>query len=174
MILWIDACYKGKTGAACGIEAERIDSSLPLAEYSALDFWVEEYMPGSFYLRELPLLLSVLKRCAHYPDIVVVDGYVWLSGNRPGLGARLYHETGNTVPVIGIAKNPYKGHNSHIAVTRGHSKRPLFITAAGIDQERAACMVRQMAGSFRIPDMMCLADMCARRVLDSSRQVLES
>jgi deoxyribonuclease V len=105
-----------------------------------------EYRPGAFYERE-PL------------DVVVVDGYVWLGPERPGLGWYLHDARG--VPVIGVAKNPFAG-ASATEVTRGDSARPLYVTAVGIAQEVAAERVKGMHGEHRIPTLIRRADALAR------------
>ena len=47
---------------------------------------VAPYVPGAFYQRELPCLLEVLRRVEAPLEVVVIDGYVWLSADRrPGL-----------------------------------------------------------------------------------------
>ena len=45
---------------------------------------------------------------------------------------------------------------------RGHSARPLYITAAGMPAKEAADLVRHMTGRFRLPDALRRADALAR------------
>jgi deoxyribonuclease V len=115
------------------------------------------YEPGRFYQRELPYLLGALARFT--PQLVVIDGNVWLANHTPGLGARLHAEIG--VPVVGVAKNPFRGAPA-IAVVRGASAKPLHVTAVGIDPQLAADRVRAMHGEFRIPTLLKRADSLAR------------
>jgi deoxyribonuclease V len=116
------------------------------------------YQPGAFYERELPYLIAVLNRM---PDVeaILVDAYVWLGPEHPGLGWHL-HEARH-VPVIGVAKTAYAGAAS-IDVLRGTSARPLHITAIGIAPELAAGSVRAMHGEHRIPTLIGRADALAR------------
>jgi deoxyribonuclease V len=104
---------------------------------------IEPYEPGSFFRRELPCLLSMLRLPPSLPEIVVVNGYVWLpSPLRPGLGAYLYEALGRRAPVIGIAKTAFAGAHSCEAVARvfrGDSRNPLFVTAVGIELETLRC-----------------------------------
>ena len=95
---------------------------------------------------------------------VVVDGHVWLGANesRPGLGAHLYRALGASIAVVGVAKNSFAG-NQAIAVLRGQSKRPLYVTAAGTDVADAADAVRAMHGAHRIPTLLHQVDRLARR-----------
>ena len=92
-------------------------------------------------------------------ELVIIDGNVWLADRAPGLGARLHAEI--RVPVVGVAKNPFRGAPA-IAVVRGKSAKPLHVTAVAIDAELAADRVRAMHGEFRIPTLLKRADSLAR------------
>ena len=117
------------------------------------------YEPGKFFERELPYLRAALAAFAEPIQLAIVDGYVWLDAGRPGLGAHLHAALG--IPVVGIAKTHF-GSADAIAVTRGESATPLFITAAGIAAETAAAHVVAMHGPFRIPTLIKRADTLAR------------
>ena len=124
---------------------------------------IKPYLPGRFYLRELPCLLRVISGISHLLDIIVIDGYVWLDQYQsPGLGAHLFKALGESVPVIGVAKSPFKGAESAQRIFRGRSKRPLYITAAGINQEIAAEYIRKMHGKYRIPTLLKEVDQLCR------------
>lgn len=86
------------------VEAEVV---VPLADIAA-------YEPGAFYRRELPCLLKVLE-AGPRPDVILVDGYVWLGG-KPGLGARLHDAVGGIV--VGVAKTRFEGATEAVAVLR--------------------------------------------------------
>jgi deoxyribonuclease V len=116
------------------------------------------YQPGAFYERELPYLLAALERMPAL-DVILVDAYVWLGPDHPGLGWHLHDRRG--VPVIGIAKTRFAGAQA-VEVVRGEGARPLFVTAVGIDPAVAADHVRAMHGEFRIPTLIRLADGLAR------------
>lgn len=118
------------------------------------------YRSGQFYLRELPPLRAVLDGFGRL-GLLVIDGYADLDpGGRPGLGAHLHAELG--IPVVGVGKTAFATATHAIPVQRGGSARPLFVTAAGIDREQAARLVRDMAGPFRLPDALRRADALAR------------
>ncbi len=127
---------------------------------------VEPYEPGQFFRRELPCLLAVLSKLPPV-DVVVIDGYVWLGGlENPGLGAHLYQALGRRTSVVGVAKTRFKGAETTCEVLRGKSKRPLFITAAGMSQEVAAKHVHCMHGAYRIPTLLKRVDeLCRRGIL---------
>ena len=62
--------------------------SEPVSSYQKRIDIVHEYVPGSFYRRELPCILSLLADIKEKIDTIIVDGYVFLGG-KPGLGAYL-------------------------------------------------------------------------------------
>jgi deoxyribonuclease V len=131
------------------------------AEFSATAPFAEvaEYEPGSFYRRELPCLLGVLA-LGPKADIVIIDGYVWLANNEPGLGAHLHREYGGIV--IGAAKTKFASATDAVAICRGTSRAPLFISAVGMTPAEAATKVIEMDGQYRIPTLLKQVDTLAR------------
>jgi deoxyribonuclease V len=118
------------------------------------------YKPGEFYLRELPPLRAIIPASADLA-LIVIDGYVDLDpGGQPGLGAYVNAEFG--APVIGVAKTRFRTATHAAQVFRGQSSRPLYVTAAGLTVAEAAGVVTEMAGQFRLPDALKLADRLAR------------
>ena len=121
------------------------------------------YRAGEFYLRELPPILDVLKQVKVRIETIVIDGYVWLGGNRMGLGAHLHSALGGGVAVVGVAKTQWRGgmdekaadpEHRTVPITRGGSTRPLYVTSAGMDVTLAANYVAGMNGAFRIPTLL--------------------
>jgi deoxyribonuclease V len=171
MIACLDVHYRGAAArAACVVLQSWTDRS-PVASYVAPITDVQPYEPGRFYLRELPCLLTVLRLLTMSPDVLVIDGYVWLSPDRkPGLGAHLHSALGDASSVIGVAKTEFLAlHASPLVelVYRGTSTRPLFVTSVGIDPDRAGALVRSMHGDHRIPEALRLADRLARSRADA-------
>ena len=123
---------------------------------------VMPYEPGAFYRRELPCIEAALKTLRLIPEILVIDGYVWLGQGRKGLGAHLYERMGMGPAVIGIAKSAFIGAEPVQEVLRGQSQQPLYISAAGIDLDEACAHVKEMFGDFRTPWAMLEADRLAR------------
>ncbi len=167
MIAAIDVHYFGDRSARAAV--------VLFQDYAAADFQdqytmisksVEDYQPGFFYRRELPCILNLLKQLTNLPTEMIIDGYVNLA-DRPGLGAHLYAAYQEEIPVIGVAKNGYQGVPG-IEVCRGQSRRPLFVTAAGIDPQQAAANIRSMAGHHRLPTLLKKADQLARQGLPSA------
>jgi len=127
---------------------------------------IADYTSGAFYKRELPCVLQALQ-CTTLPaDIVVVDGYVWLGAGRPGLGWHVYdalnRDGGKEVAVVGVAKNPFVDNAVARAVCRGGSKKPLYVTAAGMDVDDAAACVVRMHGAHRHPTLLKVVDRLCR------------
>lgn len=158
----VDVHYWGDQSAtaACVLFDWWTDTA-PRQELVATVPKVHAYVPGSFYLRELPCLLKVLKLVKAQLDTIVIDGYVWLGPDRPGLGVHLYEALGKQTPVIGVAKSPFRG-AAAIEVLRGNSKRPLLVTAAGIEPRLAAQLIQDMAGEFRVPFLLKRVDQLCR------------
>jgi deoxyribonuclease V len=83
----------------------------------------------------------------------VIDGYADLDPDgQPGLGAHAHAEFG--IPVIGVAKSPFRTATHALPVLRGTSGRPLFVTAAGMPADDAADLVQRMASRYRDPDVL--------------------
>ncbi|GHG78973.1 endonuclease V [Comamonas sp. JC664] len=122
----------------------------------------EPYEPGQFYRRELPHLLRVLARVEVPLEAIIVDGYVWLGEDKPGLGAHLYEALNREVPVIGVAKTAYVTTGPSVTVLRGQSLRPLFVGAAGMDVKAAAEHIRRMHGPSRSPTLLKRVDHLCR------------
>ena len=81
-------------------------------------------------------------------------------------GAILHKALTRRVPVVGVAKTMFGDALSWcIPVVRGISRRPLFVTAAGINAEEAAKGVQAMHGPYRIPTLLKLVDSAAHDAL---------
>lgn len=161
MFLAIDAQYgEGGTATVAGVLFENWDSPTSRHEVSIDVVNVAEYEPGRFYLRELPCILAVLELIPDALSCIVVDGYVDL-GNKPGLGRHLFDHLEGAVPVVGVAKSSYPDAGAE-EVLRGESRRPLYITAAGVTAPEAAIGVGRMHGEHRFPTMLQRVDALAR------------
>jgi deoxyribonuclease V len=125
--------------------------------------WLDEaapYEPGAFYKRELPAIRAVLAGVAPV-GLLVVDGYVDLDPDgRPGLGAHVHAAL--RLPVIGVAKTPFRTATHAAEVLRGDATKPLYVTAAGLALATAAEYVAAMRGAYRLPDALRRVDALAR------------
>lgn len=155
-----DVAYRDDVARAACVLAQGWTASAPLRTWTALRTPVAPYVPGEFRQRELPVLLAVLEGVR--ADVVVVDGYVWLDEvGRKGLGAHLHDAV--RLPVVGVAKTPFDGASHARPVLRGESRRPLYVTAAGMDADEAAAHVASMHGAHRLPTLLARADRLARQ-----------
>lgn len=164
MLACVDVDYRDNdsvASVAC-LLFERWSDSEPAEVVQTIVADVAPYVPGEFYRRELPCLLAVLAQTAQRPDLIIVDGYVWLGApQRKGLGAYLYEALEQAVTIVGVAKNPFADSGA-VSVLRGDSIKPLYITAQGMPAEEAAQRVQQMHGDFRFPTLLKRVDQLAR------------
>jgi deoxyribonuclease V len=160
IIAVLDVAYLAEAAGVACVLADSWTAAAPAVEISKHVACVPaHYEPGSFYKRELPLLRTVIDGLECRPAVFVIDGYVWLgAAGKPGLGAHLFESVGRATPVVGVAKSPYRDDTWSAQVLRGQSRRPLFVTAAGLDQTRAAELVFGMHGEHRIPSLLQRAD----------------
>jgi len=122
---------------------------------------IEDYTPGQFYKRELPCILSLLAAIPlHGIEAIVIDGFVYLDDEKmPGLGGYLYNALGGSIPVIGVAKSNFATIDKEkLALYRGNSQRPLYITAVGLPLTEAANNIKAMTGEYRMPALLKLLD----------------
>lgn len=167
MIAVLDAAYGDTASAVACVTVEDWGDASVLAEFTHRAGLAADYQPGEFFKREMPLLLSVLGMLPRKPEIIVIDGYVWLGvEDRKGLGAHLFDALGGVSSVVGIAKTKFHGASYWAAeVRRGSSDSPLYVTAAGVEAGEAAIAVRRMHGEHRIPTLVAMADRLAREAL---------
>jgi deoxyribonuclease V len=164
-IICLDVHYEERaTNSACVGFSNWKDADAAFEFVERLESAPEPYQPGQFYKRELPHLLRAIERAERTAkvEIVVVDGYVWLSEGKPGLGAHLYLALSQRIAVVGVAKTEFRG-NAAIAVLRGQSQQALFVTATGIDPSQAAESIRDMHGAYRVPTLLKRVDQLSRQ-----------
>lgn len=163
MIAAFDVHYRpdGSASAAAVLFAD-YRSAEPFKELTCRLPNAAAYIPGEFYRRELPCILTLYDTFEEKPDEIVIDGYVML-GDRPGLGQYLFEAIGGGIPVIGVAKTRY-GDTPGIEILRGGSVRPLYVTAAGIDPGAASERIRTMHGPHRLPTLLKRVDLLAKKL----------
>ena len=162
MIIATDVKYDEEAGTASAVAGafRAWEDPVLAADYIADIGAIEEYVPGSFYRRELPCLRAVLAMIAEPVDAIIVDGHVWL-GERPGLGHHLWADLGGSCPVIGVAKSRFHTGGA-VPVCRGESKRPLYVSAIGMSAEEAVAHVQHMHGPHRMPTLLKAVDELTR------------
>lgn len=164
MLAAVDVHYRGTKAIAGCVQFDDWQIEESKSENTITLELNEPYQPGQFYKRELPCVLAVLESLDANFESIIVDGYVWLASQKPGMGYYLFKELGSQVPIIGVAKNSYSGNDIAQAVLRGRSKHPLFVTSAGIDCKVAAEHIANMHGKFRLPTILKRVDKICRDV----------
>ena len=134
MILAVDVDYRGNRAYIGGVTFEHwIDNHEKETFISFLDK-VNDYIPGQFYLRELPCILRLIEEHKLKPEYVVIDGFVFLDGeSKPGLGKYLYDALNQKVAVIGVALDDTK------------------------------TFIRSMHGDYRVPTLLKRVDQLCRQ-----------
>lgn len=160
MILAIDVYYIDDKAKSVGILFDTWLSETPEAIVTDYLEHIAPYQSGAFYLRELPCIISLLKKIdLSTISVIVIDGYVYLNDGKIGLGGHLYHELKQSIPVIGVAKKSFLGNENTLKeVFRGKSLNPLYITAIGLEAELAAKHIQSMAGKHRMPSLLTFLD----------------
>ena len=161
MILAFDTHYRDDHAKTVAVQFVDWPDPAPQHIEQEITEDIAAYEPGAFYKRELPCIFSLLKQfdlaeVSH----MVVDGYVQLNDQGMlGLGGHLFHELGEQVPIIGVAKTAFHNNTLHTReLLRGDSKRPLFITAIGMDVDHAHDLIKSMHGKYRMPTLLQILD----------------
>lgn len=161
MILAFDTYYFEDKAKTVGISFESWTDSVPnRIEVEVLE-GISKYEPGSFYKRELPCILSLLKRYnLKEVNIIIVDSYVLLDdAGKLGLGGHLYEHLDKAIPIIGVAKSRFNSNVINVKeLLRGDSIKPLYISAIDIDLKEAYNLVQSMHGSYRMPTLLQILD----------------
>jgi len=163
MILIIDVHYYDNKARIAGITFDdwltNKESNVYISDFEE----VADYKSGEFYKRELPCILKLIEEHNLQPDLIIIDGYVWLDGvEKAGMGVHLYNNLDIKTPIIGVAKNKHSALGTGYDIIRGSSAKPLFVTAIGIDIETAKSHIANMHGNFRHPTLIKKADSACR------------
>ena len=161
MILAFDTYYFNDRARTVCICFEKWSDDRPCNLYSEIIEGISDYQPGAFYKRELPCILSLLKKIPEENiEFIVVDSFIYLDDDGThGLGGYLFEALNKKIPVIGVAKSPFHNNKENVReLLRGKSKNPLFVSAVGVDVEEACSMIESMKGEFRIPTILKILD----------------
>lgn len=165
MIYAFDSYYSGDQAKTVCIAFSSWDSEVETEIFTERTAATADYESGAFYKRELPCILSLLKKIdLKEGDVIIVDGYVTLDNEgKIGLGGHLFKALEGKVAIIGIAKNGFNSvDDQRRSVYRGESQTPLFVTAIGTDVDEIALKIEQMHGNFRIPALLKKLDQLTR------------
>ena len=165
MIIAFDVAYTESFAHVVALVFEDWTSQHCTQSYTLNVQEIAEYESGQFYKRELPCILALFKQVKEPITMIVVDGYVTLGEDQhKGLGQYLYEALDGKIPVIGVAKNGFKGTPSYCEILRGQSTKPLYITAKGIELEQAKNNVQKMYGKYRIPELLKQVDRLSKQI----------
>lgn len=157
MILAFDTYYfDGKAKTVC-LEFTEWNQSENFKVHTEIIDNVAEYIPGEFYKRELPCILSLLNKIdLKKIEVIIVDGFVYLDDEKKyGLGGHLYEKLNQEISIIGVAKTNFASiEKDKRSLFRGDSQKPLYVTAIGIELDDAFQKVESMAGEFRMPTLL--------------------
>jgi len=163
MILAVDVDYRENHKASvAGVLFSSWQDREPKEVVSTIVEEVAKYQSGQFYKRELPCILALLEKIDVELSCIVVDGYVFLGESKKGLGAYLYEALDRKIPIIGVAKSPFRDISKESFIYRGESKKPLYITSVGIELNEAKEVIKGMYGRFRIPFLLKEVDRICR------------
>jgi deoxyribonuclease V len=159
MILAVDVDYQESTAVVAGVLFENWQDEKSKSIFKSFINNIEDYIPGQFYKRELPCIIRLLKEHKLEPNIIVVDGHVYLDENlKPGLGKYLFEALKGKVAIIGVAKKAFFTSSKGFEVFRGGSQKPLYVTSEGIGLKEAKVAISSMHGKHRNPTLLKLAD----------------
>lgn len=134
------------------------------------------YVPGLLSFREVPLLLTLLRRVRSSADGILCDGQGVAHPRRLGLASHLGLIVG--VPAVGCAKSRLLGEHAEPGATRGSATslydagerigtvlrtrdgvRPLYVSPGHLtDHDSSVRWVLAMGAGYRIPEPTRLAD----------------
>lgn len=160
-IVLTDVYYQPSYAQAAGVVIQKWSDQASIEEHTHRSHEVAGYVSGQFYQRELPHLLSLLDKIPQY-DCVVVDAHVWLTEGEAGAGHYLWRALGQTTPVIGVAKNPFRG-GVALPLLRGESKKPLWVSSVGVEPCLAVEWISSMSGEHRMPTLLKRVDELSRQ-----------
>lgn len=166
MTIGIDTYYRSDSDAyTVGVIFDSWTDKVPRQIISCKTSEFAPYIPGEFYKRELPCILDLLKLVdLEEVDTIILDGFLRLRDmeghDKDGLGLHLKEVLGDRCPkLIGVAKTEFgKCHEISEEVVRGKAKVPLYVQGYGMSNEEAACLIKNMYGPYRIPDILKILD----------------
>lgn len=166
MILAVDVDYQETAAVVAGVLFNEWQDESHISICKSLITEIENYVPGEFYKRELPCILRLIEDHQISPELIVIDGHVYLDEDKkPGLGKYLYDALEAKIPVVGVAKRAFFTSSEDFEVFRGESEKPLYVTSEGMELKEAKLAIASMHGKYRNPTLLKLVDQKCREEL---------
>jgi deoxyribonuclease V len=166
-----------RTRAAVAVLA--FPSLQPAAEAVAVSPTRFPYVPGLLSFREVPAIVSALKRLKDMPQLILCDGQGYAHPRRFGLACHLGVLT--DIPTIGVAKSRLIGTHDSVPRPRGRwvplmdgnetigavlrtrrDVRPVFVSVGHrVSLETAVELVMKCVTRYRLPETTRAADRLA-------------
>ena len=166
MILAVDVSYTKNAAIIGGVLFRALTDAKPFRDVVISCSIPDNYMPGQFYRRELPCIAALLQQVPETLECILIDGFVYLGKTRePGLGKHLRDLLEEKIAVIGVAKTSFRDTPKSCEVLRGTSRKPLYVTADGIKEDKARFLIKSMHGQDRIPTLLKYVDRLCKSFL---------
>ena len=163
MKLLVAVQVDGEQANAAAVAFDAWDAPEATKTYFTHVAQVGKAVRGELDLRELPCVMQLLAEHKLEPELVLIEGFVYLDADdTPGLGQRLFEALGGKVPVVGLSKKSLPELSSQFEVMREDETPPLIVTSVGLDIGAAKVRVRSMHGRKRVPTLMKLAARLAK------------
>lgn len=163
MLLAVDVDYSDTQACVGGVLFQAWNSTSLARQVTVQVSGIAPYVPGQFYMREMPCILALLEIIEDPLDAIIIDGYVTLGADEhAGMGQHLWRALGKTLPIVGVAKTEFVGTGVGKRVYRNGSSRALFVTAAGMSLDDAKTHVQNLHGRHRVPEFLKAADTLCR------------
>lgn len=175
--LAIDSYYYSDTNCyTVGLVFDQWNSKEPLYILESTVTEFSPYVPGKFWKRELPGILSIIQKINLLEfDTILLDGFTGLidsSGIRSsGLGEKLEANINmhSRLSIIGVAKTLFgKSDLCSSPVYRGQAKTPLWVSVtpgSEVSLPTAANYVKSMHGDYKIPSILKQLDKYTKRFI---------
>ncbi|MCO5974446.1 deoxyribonuclease V [Actinoallomurus soli] len=178
----LDVAYAEDRLAAAVVVLD-LDRLEVVEETVVLDRPTFPYVPGLFAFRELPALITGLRRLSVTPDLLICDGHGLAHPKRFGLACHLGVLTG--LPAIGVGKTRLVGAYDEPGTDRGSwsavtedgevvgralrtqtGVRPVFVSVGHrVDLDTACAVTLRLTPRYRLPESTRRADRLSRRAL---------
>ena len=162
----VDVYYRNESATTALVEFSDYSSCTTSRTLIQESETVAPYIPGKFYLRELPCILKILEKAERLYQMIFIDGFVFL--RKPtcyGLGGYLARALGYKAIIIGVAKNYFSMADRFVEIKRGRSSRPLYISSFNMKPETAGSLIKEMYGNNRIPYILKLTDLLSKKMV---------